>query len=75
MQTHLTRTVRDNTGLIHHRGEHVTILGHWLELGTHRDLLRARWDSGDTAILLPEDVEESSHNHAHHELSARLIDD
>jgi len=36
MQTHLTRTVRDNAGHIHHRGEHVTILGHWLELGTHR---------------------------------------
>jgi hypothetical protein len=50
--------VRDNAGYIHNRGEHVTILGHWLELGTHRDLLRARWDSGDTAILLPEDVEE-----------------
>jgi len=47
-----------NVGHIHNRGEHVTILGHWLELGTHRDLLRARWDSGDTAILLPEDVEE-----------------
>jgi hypothetical protein len=58
MQTHLTRTVRDNAGRIHNRGEHVTILGHWLELGTHRDLLQARWDSGDTAILLPEDVEE-----------------
>jgi hypothetical protein len=58
MQTHLTRTVRDNAGHVHKRGEHVTILGHWLELGTHRDLLRARWDSGDTAILLPEDVEE-----------------
>jgi len=26
--------VRDNAGLIHHRGEHVTILGHLLELGT-----------------------------------------
>jgi hypothetical protein len=58
MQTLLTRIVRDNAGYIHNRGEHVTILGHWLELGTHRDLLRARWDSGDTAILLPEDVEE-----------------
>jgi hypothetical protein len=45
MHTHLTRIVRDNAGLIHHRGEHVTILGHLLELGTHRDLLRARWDS------------------------------
>jgi hypothetical protein len=65
MQTHLTRTVRDNAGRIHNRGEHVTILGHWLELGTHRDLLRARWDSGDTAILLPEDVEEISHNDTH----------
>ena len=58
MQTHLTRTVRDNAGRIHNRGEHLTILGHWLELGTHRDLLRARWDSGDSVILLPEDVEE-----------------
>jgi hypothetical protein len=65
MQTHLTRTVRDNAGHVHKRGEHVTILGHWLELGTHRDLLRARWDSGVTAILLPEDVEEDSHNGTH----------
>ena len=45
METHLTRIVRDNAGHIHKRGEHVTILGHWLELGTHRDLLRARWDA------------------------------
>jgi hypothetical protein len=76
MQTHLTRTVRDNAGHVHPRGEHVTILGHWLELGTHRDLLRARWDSGDTAILLPEDVEEDWPSwRAHHDLSARLIDD
>ena len=59
MQTHLTRTVRDNAGHIHNRGEHVTILHHWLELDAHTDLLRARWDSGDTAILLPEDVEEN----------------
>ena len=58
MQTHLTRVVRDNAGHTHNRGEHVTVLGHWLELGTHRDLLRARWDSGDAIILLPEDVEE-----------------
>ena len=58
MQTHLTRIVRDNAGHIHNRGEHITILGHWLGLGTHRDLLRAQCDSGDTAILLPEDVEE-----------------
>jgi hypothetical protein len=65
MQTHLTRTVRDNAGHIHNRGEHVTVLGHWLELGTHRDLLRARWDSGVTVILLPEDVEEDSHNGTH----------
>ena len=58
MQTHLTRTVRDNAGHIHNRLEHLTILGHRLELDTHTDLLRARWDSGDTANLLPEDVDE-----------------
>jgi hypothetical protein len=58
MQTHLAPAVRDNAGHIHNRGEHVTILGRWLELGTHRDLLRALSDSGDTAILLPKDVEE-----------------
>ena len=58
METHLARIVRNNAGHIHNRGEHVTILGHWLELGTHRHSLRALWDSGDTAVLLPEDVEE-----------------
>jgi len=60
METHLTRIVRDNAGHIHNRGEHVTILGHWLELGTYaQGLVAGRWDSGDTAILLPEDVEEN----------------
>ena len=58
MQPHLIRTVRDNASLIPNGGEHVTILDHWLELGTHRDLLRARWDSGDTEVRLSENIEE-----------------
>ena len=59
MQTHQTRTVRDNAGLKSTIVANTsTSLVHWHELGTHTDLLRARWDSGDTDSLLPEDVEE-----------------
>lgn len=38
----LARTIRDNSGQWHRRGEPVIVTGHWMELGTHRDLLRAQ---------------------------------
>lgn len=55
--TALARTIRDNSGAWHKRGEPVVILGTWRELGTHRTLLKVVL--GETkAVLLPEDVEE-----------------
>jgi hypothetical protein len=71
MQTHLTRTVRDNAGLIQNRGEHITIFDHRLELGTHMELLRAQWDSGNTASCCLRSSRRIGHNGTHIDSPAR----
>ena len=54
----LTTLVQDNNGRYHRPGEHVDVLGQWMELGTHRILLRVVWADGTTGIALPADLAE-----------------
>ena len=54
----LTTLVQDNYGRYHRPGEHVDVVGQWMELGTHRMLLRVVWADGTTGIALPADLAE-----------------